>query len=170
VLLYHKVRGGKGEWKEIINGEMIRVTKGVGKKIKLSVQAEISFKITDLNLVLVDQNEVGKQGRLTDGKDKTSRFTVENSTVKQEADGHTVAELFLKVFKLSKHLSFELTIHPKPPGNTVVLHGQSVVFGTHNSGKQRCGTRHFFPFFDLILRLAGARLFSRFWYLLVLPY
>jgi hypothetical protein len=128
---------------------MIRVTKGVGKKLKIRVESEISFKVTDVNLTLLDNQEPNRQGRLTDGKERASRFSIENSTVKQEGDGRTAAELFLKVFKLSKQLLFQMAIQTKAGSQHTVLQGQSVIFGTHNSGKQRFGSFHtfFFSFF-----------------------
>lgn len=131
--LFHKVRGGKGEWKEISQGDMIRVTKGVGKKVKLVVRASFSFKIGELQLSLQDLSEGSKPSRVQENpKEKTSKFQIENTNMKQEG-GRTTAEIFIKLFKLSKQLAFQISIIKDGGGQ---YHGHSSIFGTHNSGKQ----------------------------------
>jgi hypothetical protein len=138
--LFHKVRGGKGEWKEVQDNEMIRVTKGVGKKLKLVIKSPplTRFSITEITLSLDESSDVTSRTSKISTKNQSQYFSVENSSVKQEAAG-TSAELFLKVFRLGKQLCFCATISPKQsnPGPSSALTGRSVNFGTHNSGKQR---------------------------------
>lgn len=131
--LFHKVRGGKGEWKEILHNDMIRVTKGVGKKVKLVVKSTISFKVNELQLALQDMAEGTRPSRVQQSnKEKSPKFAVENTNTKQDGN-RVVAELFIKLYKLSKQLAFNANIVK----DGVTYSGYSVVFGTHNSGKQR---------------------------------
>lgn len=130
--LYHKVRGGKGEWKEIVQHDMIRVTKGVGKKVKLVVKSTINFKVNELQLSLQDLAEGTKPSRVQENiKDKPTKFHIENTNMKQDGN-RTIAEIFIKLFKLSKQLVFQVTIVKEGASYP----GQTVLFGTHNSGKQ----------------------------------
>lgn len=52
--LFHKERGGKGVWKEIEQGNQIRVTKNVGKRVKLIIKASSHFLRANMNLRLID--------------------------------------------------------------------------------------------------------------------
>lgn len=144
--LFHKVRGGKGEWKEVQDNEMIRVTKGVGKKLKLVIKSPPAtrFSITEISLSLEEAAEIASRGVKNPYKNQSHHFTVENSSVKQDTTG-TSAELFLKVFRLGKQLSFHASISPKQHNPSVgsTLTGKSICFGTHNSGKQRFVTSLF---------------------------
>lgn len=127
------MRGGKGEWKEIAQNDMIRVTKGVGKKVKLVVRSNVPFKVNELQLSLQDMAEGTRPSRVQqNAKEKVAKFAIENTNTKQE-NGRSVAELFIKLYKLSKQLVFNANIIKEGAS----YNGYSVVFGTHNSGKQR---------------------------------
>ena len=126
VSIYHKVRGGKGEWKEVSLNENIRVTKGVGKKIRLLVRSPISFKQQDIRIQLVDISDVGGQHK------DTSKFVVETLTIKSDGSGRYQGEYILKLYRLSKNIYFQITFE-----RHILPQLQSVMFNTHNSGKQK---------------------------------
>jgi len=142
--LYHKKRGGKGEWKEVSEGEMLRVTKKVGKKMKLVFCTPIPIRLEQIQLLLIDSTSYSVKsdspGEQNEGDEQVAssvHFTIENSAFKKEFDRH-VAELHLKIYSLSKGLSFHFDIlPPTAPTNALPLfQGKTIVFGTHNSGKQ----------------------------------
>ena len=141
--MFHKIRGGKGEWKEIVPWEMIRVTKGVGKKVKMVVEAPGKFGPSDIQLSLQDMTESGRTPRTPAMRCKSSRFIVESTTVGayDTETGKTSAELIIKLFKLSKQLVFHASVTVRVgPGegiSTGTQRGHTAPFGTHNSGKQR---------------------------------
>lgn len=140
--MYHKIRGGKGEWREVAPWELIRVTKGVGKKVKMVVEAPGRFGPSDIHLALTDMTDAVRTPRTPGNRSsKSSRFIIESTTVGvlDVETGKSSAELIIKLFKLSKQLVFQASVSVHTNGSDVstVLHGQSAPFGTHNSGKQR---------------------------------
>jgi len=52
--LFHKQRGRKGMWSEISNLELIRVTKGIGKRLKLVLKCKEPFEWEDVQLHLYE--------------------------------------------------------------------------------------------------------------------
>lgn len=140
--MYHKIRGGKGEWREVAPWELIRVTKGVGKKVKMVVEAPGRFGPSDIHLALTDMTDAVRTPRTPGNRSsKSSRFIIESTTVGvlDVETGKSSAELIIKLFKLSKQLVFQasVSVHGNGSDATTVLRGQSAPFGTHNSGKQR---------------------------------
>lgn len=141
-MMYHKIRGGKGEWREVAPWELIRVTKGVGKKVKMVVEAPGRFGPGDVHISLTDMTDQVRTPRTPGNRSsKSSRFIVESTTVgvMDPETGKSSAELIIKLFKLSKQLIFQATVSVQggPGEANSVLRGQSSPFGTHNSGKQR---------------------------------
>lgn len=140
--MYHKIRGGKGEWREVAPWELIRVTKGVGKKVKMVVEAPGRFGPSDIHLALTDMTDAVRTPRTPGNRSsKSSRFIIESTTVGvlDVETGKSSAELIIKLFKLSKQLVFQasVSVHNNGSDVTTILRGQSAPFGTHNSGKQR---------------------------------
>jgi hypothetical protein len=141
-IMYHKIRGGKGEWREVAPWELIRVTKGVGKKVKMVVEAPGRFGPGDVHISLTDMTDQVRTPRTPGNRSsKSSRFIVESTTVgvMDPETGKSSAELIIKLFKLSKQLIFQATVSIQSGSAEAgsVLRGQSSPFGTHNSGKQR---------------------------------
>lgn len=141
-VMFHKIRGGKGEWREVSPWELIRVTKGVGKKVKMVVEAPGHFGPSDIHLSLTDMTDAVRTPRTPGNRSsKSSRFIIESTTVgaMDPGTGKSSAELIIKLFKLSKQLVFQasVSVHASPSDAGTVLRGQSTPFGTHNSGKQR---------------------------------
>jgi len=126
VLLLHKPRGGKGVWKQIQAEEQIRVTKGVGKKMKVTVESTKQFSIQDVELHLIDE-------AAPHSREESGRFKIENNHLKPNGDGGSTAELELKLFHLSKVLYYQVKVKTA----LGLLTGVSCIFGAHNSGKQR---------------------------------
>jgi hypothetical protein len=124
--LFHKQRGGKGVWNEIEHGNFIRVTKNVGKKVKLVVRSSVKFDKSQINVKLVDLIH-------PDGTEKEGSYQVETFAVKENEIGGTNAEYELKIFILSKKLEFRIEIK----SGYGHFRAESICFGTHNSGKQR---------------------------------
>eukprot|EP01129_Flabellula_baltica_P011579 TRINITY_DN5102_c0_g1_i1.p1 TRINITY_DN5102_c0_g1~~TRINITY_DN5102_c0_g1_i1.p1 ORF type:complete len:694 (-),score=119.37 TRINITY_DN5102_c0_g1_i1:47-2128(-) len=124
--IFHKQRGGKGVWMVIEHGGLIRVTKNVGKRIKLVIKSSIKFKRNEMKLILFDL--INPQLSEQDG-----RFSVENVLYKDNDLQGVNAEYELKIFILAKKLEFQVTIN-SPLGR---FKAESNTFGTHNSGKQR---------------------------------
>jgi hypothetical protein len=57
--IFHKERGGKGVWKMIEQGHQIRVTKNVGKRVKLVTKVSVKFGRSDMQLRLLDLSDAG---------------------------------------------------------------------------------------------------------------
>ncbi len=55
--IFHKERGGKGVWKMIDQGTQIRVTKNVGKRVKLVTKVSVKFNRGDMQLRLLDLSD-----------------------------------------------------------------------------------------------------------------
>eukprot|EP01129_Flabellula_baltica_P000566 TRINITY_DN10552_c0_g1_i1.p1 TRINITY_DN10552_c0_g1~~TRINITY_DN10552_c0_g1_i1.p1 ORF type:complete len:463 (+),score=91.85 TRINITY_DN10552_c0_g1_i1:31-1419(+) len=130
VNVYHKLRGGKGIWKQIEPGELIRVTKHIGKKVKMNVSSSIMFNQNDLSIKLVDLVR-------PEFSEDNSRFVVENVFFRDNEYNGKDADYEMKIFTLSKRLEFHVEIRTKQG----IFRQKSVCFGSHNSGKHRLGKR-----------------------------
>jgi hypothetical protein len=144
ISLYHKQRGGKGTWKQIEPNELIRVTKGVGKKLKLVLKSATPLESSQVQITLLD---VGQPEELNDKNYQVSNmmlsamptgaaeplFVVESEQMKIGSAAQLEYEI--KLFQLSKTLCFEVTLSRPSDEPAVTL--RSVLFGTHNSGKQK---------------------------------
>eukprot|EP01127_Copromyxa_protea_P019184 TRINITY_DN615_c0_g1_i1.p1 TRINITY_DN615_c0_g1~~TRINITY_DN615_c0_g1_i1.p1 ORF type:complete len:760 (+),score=127.28 TRINITY_DN615_c0_g1_i1:51-2330(+) len=126
VELYHKERGGKGVWKLIDQGTHIRVTKNVGKRVKLVAKGSLKYTRSDLQLKLVDLSESLNP--------QEGQFQLETVVLKENDWSGDTAECELKVFTLSKRLVFQVEVNRSDDDPVV---GSSIWFGSHNSGKQR---------------------------------
>jgi hypothetical protein len=122
--LFHKERGGKGVWKAITQSAQVRVTKNVGKRIKVVIKSSVKFSRSDLKLRLID---------LSAGYERDGQFSFESSSLKDNEWGGETADMELKLFTLAKKLIFHSDIRT----DNGSLVSRSVWFGTHNSGKQR---------------------------------
>ncbi len=142
ISLFHKQRGGKGTWKLIEHNELIRVTKGVGKKLKLVIKSPTPLESSQVQINLLD---VGQPEELNEksyqmttshmmGSNSEPLFVVESEQTK--IGGSTQLEYEIKLFQLSKTLCFEITINRSTTTDAAVTM-RSVLFGTHNSGKQK---------------------------------
>ena len=121
--------------------------------MKLVLRAPVPFSLTELHLMLLDLNEVPKtptgnssvtvsmlDAVAAASRDLSERFSIESTS--EDYDGNVqLTELYLKIFRFSKLLCFYFEVSPKsnnssePPKAYI---GQSVIFGTHNSGKTGC--------------------------------
>lgn len=133
VLLFHKTRGGKGAWLPISTMQLIRVTKGIGKRLRMEIRSnEHVGQPTDISLHLFDV--------LEDHSLAARDFTVETHEIAQApseavpAPHATTVTMELKVFHLCKNLQFHASFNSAAGGQ---LKGTSVQFSTHDSGKQR---------------------------------
>eukprot|EP01129_Flabellula_baltica_P016760 TRINITY_DN908_c0_g1_i1.p1 TRINITY_DN908_c0_g1~~TRINITY_DN908_c0_g1_i1.p1 ORF type:complete len:494 (+),score=76.27 TRINITY_DN908_c0_g1_i1:169-1650(+) len=133
VNVYHKIRGGKGIWDLVEPGEMIRVTKHIGKRLKLSVKSSIKFTLDDLTIKLLDLIKPEKNN-------DESRFNIDSSFLKDNELGGTDADFEMKIHTLSKKLEFRAEIHTQ----WGMYFQHSLCFGSHNSGRQRLGKREVF--------------------------
>eukprot|EP01130_Rhizamoeba_saxonica_P012507 TRINITY_DN5275_c0_g1_i1.p1 TRINITY_DN5275_c0_g1~~TRINITY_DN5275_c0_g1_i1.p1 ORF type:complete len:484 (-),score=86.71 TRINITY_DN5275_c0_g1_i1:90-1541(-) len=126
VELYHKQRGKKGMWSVINLGDLIRVTKRIGKRIKVVVRAGFKFEKDNITLIL---NDVIRPS----SSNASDRFSIESTSLKNNEVGGKTAEIELKIFTLSKKLEFEAKIECQ----FGAFIATSPFFETHNSGKQR---------------------------------
>eukprot|EP01130_Rhizamoeba_saxonica_P009194 TRINITY_DN373_c2_g1_i5.p1 TRINITY_DN373_c2_g1~~TRINITY_DN373_c2_g1_i5.p1 ORF type:complete len:428 (-),score=93.68 TRINITY_DN373_c2_g1_i5:333-1616(-) len=124
--LYHKQRGMKGMWSTIELGDLIRVTKQIGKRIKVVVRAGFVFDKTQFQLGLNDLIQPSKNNA-------PERFSIESVSLKDNELGGKNAEIELKIYTLSKKLEFEVKIDCE----CGLFQASSHFFETHNSGKQR---------------------------------
>lgn len=132
ICLFHKTRGGKGAWLPISTMQLIRVTKGIGKRLRMEIKStEMVPQPSDIKMHLFDV--------LEDHSLSERDFTVETSEISHAAPGTgpvaTTVTLELKVFHLCKNLQFHANFLSPSSGN--MLNGTSVQFSTHDSGKQR---------------------------------
>jgi len=118
LLLFHKPRGSKGVWHQVKFRDKIRVTKGKGKRIRLQCSISQSIDLKHLSILLVDLDK-NCFFRPFD------HFSIENSKLE-----HDILEVDLKLYTACKRLKFSIqTTYPQRK-----ILGQSVEFGTHNSG------------------------------------
>ncbi|EGG25338.1 hypothetical protein DFA_03587 [Cavenderia fasciculata] len=61
--LYHKPRGSKGTWMQIVQNDQIRVTEGKGKRLKMIVHSESELVKIALQVQLLDSQDVANGGR-----------------------------------------------------------------------------------------------------------
>jgi hypothetical protein len=125
IKLLHKQRGGKGAWSEIQNDELIRVTKGIGKRIKLELNCNEEFDWSGVKIDLFDL-----AGNVSCSDDE---FTLDNHLLKSDGAGYG-AEVELKLYNLAKCIEFRVTVTSL---TGAVYAGHSISFSTHDSGKQR---------------------------------
>jgi hypothetical protein len=125
IKLLHKQRGGKGAWSEIQNDELIRVTKGIGKRIKLELNCNEEFDWSGVKIDLFDL-----AGNVSCSEDE---FTLDNHLLKSDGAGYG-AEVELKLYNLAKCIEFRVTVTSL---TGAVYAGHSISFSTHDSGKQR---------------------------------
>jgi hypothetical protein len=114
--------------------QLIRVTKGIGKRLKMTVQS--LEPITDPNNIQIKLYEL-----LDDTSCVERDFNVESGEITTSPDVLVppylgAATLELKVFHLCKHLQFHVSIDSGVAAASS-LTGKSVQFSTHDSGKQR---------------------------------
>eukprot|EP01122_Echinamoeba_exundans_P009380 TRINITY_DN3307_c0_g1_i1.p1 TRINITY_DN3307_c0_g1~~TRINITY_DN3307_c0_g1_i1.p1 ORF type:complete len:1070 (+),score=268.21 TRINITY_DN3307_c0_g1_i1:142-3351(+) len=132
VLLFHKTRGGKGAWLPISTMQLIRVTKGIGKRLRMEVRsAEHISQPSDIELRLFDVMEDCSLAE-RDFSIETAELAHAPAEVCPPPTVSTVT-MELKVFHLCKNLQF----HASAVSNGQQLKGTSVQFSTHDSGKQR---------------------------------
>ena len=103
----------------------IRVTKHVGKKLKLVIRSAMQCDVEDVEIKLVDLKRGGEMVEF--GMDKV--VLKEN-----DLDGVDI-EYDLKLFSLSRSLEFEVFLQTK----FGKWKQSSLCFGSHNSGKNRIG-------------------------------
>lgn len=112
-------------WSEIQNDELIRVTKGIGKRIKLELNCNEEF---DWNGVKIDLFDLAGNVSCSDDE-----FTLDNHLLKSDGTGYG-AEVELKLYNLAKCIEFRVTVTCL---TGTVYGGRSISFSTHDSGKQR---------------------------------
>lgn len=133
--MLHKTRGGKGKWSTIDTMELIRVTKGIGKRLRLDVSSTNlpahDFAWDNLSIRLFDL-----QG---DSTITEKEITMDTRSIAKEDNGDgeiaTISQVELKVYDLCKNLQFHVTYECPLTGK--IYHGKSIQFSTHDSGKQR---------------------------------
>ncbi|XP_049848915.1 uncharacterized protein LOC126316929 isoform X2 [Schistocerca gregaria] len=118
---------------------MIRVTKGIGKKVKLVVHASFAFRMSEFQTVLYDLIEDASMTQSFPGRIKQRWFNIERYNTQTPDLPVYSAELMIKLFKLSKQLMFSAIVDSRKREypNSGAYRGKTVIFGTHNSGKQR---------------------------------
>jgi hypothetical protein len=132
VLLFHKTRGGKGAWLPISTMQLIRVTKGIGKRLRMEIRSvEPISQPSDIELRLFDVMEDCSLAE-RDFSIETAELAHSPADVCPPPTVSTVT-MELKVFHLCKNLQF----HANAVSGGQLLKGTSVQFSTHDSGKQR---------------------------------
>lgn len=130
VKVFHKTRGGKGRWNTIGTMELIRVTKGIGKRLRLEITSDLlvkeSFDWDGLGIRLFEIHESSE----LDLKD----FVMDTQELSED-DNKLILNVELKIHHLCKNLQFYISY--KCPTGTLSLTGQSSQFSTHDSGKRR---------------------------------
>jgi len=104
---------------------LIRVTKGIGKRIKLELYCNEEFDWSGVKIELFD---LAANAPCSDDE-----FTVDNHALKSGCAGYA-AEVELKLYNLAKCIEFRVTITSIM---RTVHTGHSISFSTHDSGKQR---------------------------------
>jgi len=132
VVVYQKQRKMR-EWKPIEHLEQIRVTKKVGKRLKMDVLFPIAFSWEDLKLQLFETNVI-ENVVLEKG------FKIDTHTIKVNTDPHEgyVAEIELKIDTVCRRkcsLQFKATLSASFGDQNFTAN--SVTFSTHDSGKPR---------------------------------
>lgn len=132
ITVLHKTRGGKGKWSTIDTMELIRVTKGIGKRLRLDISSSKlqSYQWENLSVRLYDL-----QG---DSSAIEKNITMDTRNIMEESDNGqklSVGQVELKVYDLCKNLQFHVSY--VCPFTNCTFEGKSNQFSTHDSGKQR---------------------------------
>ncbi|ELR17319.1 uncharacterized protein ACA1_060460 [Acanthamoeba castellanii str. Neff] len=127
--LCHKPRGSGGVWFPLEQDQPLRVTKGMGKRLRVAVHSRRPFAWEELTLTLVD---------LTTGRTCPEMLSFPHkSTLKEEPDGSTRAEVEVKIERLCSRLYIRVAIAAAPSGGGGggwTWEGRSGSFLTHNNG------------------------------------
>ncbi|KAL6042130.1 hypothetical protein QOT17_024579 [Balamuthia mandrillaris] len=124
--LFHKPRHFGGKWFPIEPHGRLRVTKGVGKKIRLQINCNFPFDWNEISFHLLDV-PISKTF-----PESEQNFMIDMDKSMKTKDGCGVVEVKLK--RLSKELKFGVTLTSKYGWK---CEGYTVPIVTHNNGKDK---------------------------------
>jgi hypothetical protein len=123
VILLHKPRGSKGVWEKVMDGDVLRVTREKGKRLKLQCRSEFPFDYNSVSIYVVDlvNMEVCNEG-----------VTVEKVTA-DNSQSEFVIEMEIKLFVARKRI--QLTVQaPLRNHEEGDISGRTIQFKTTSSG------------------------------------
>jgi hypothetical protein len=122
VTVLHKPRGSKGIWEKVLNGDVLRVTREKGKRLKIQCQSDVEFNAATIQISIID---------LMNAETFCDGVAVERYHILEEGNKFTV-ELEVKLYVARRRL--QLTVCAASKTGDGYVGGFSVPFKTTSSG------------------------------------
>jgi len=133
VIVFHKPRGCKGVWQQVEQGDGLRVTKGKGKWLKLTIINRMqTISPSKVDIFLLSSQEASQKSlKLCHSEDEGIQIESISESWNNEIEVGHACDVELKLNRVFRSMRFYATVNT-PNG---VLIGRSVEFSAHNNGK-----------------------------------